>query len=258
MAKSLRVRAARPARRSRLVGVLLALALLAALGAAALWLTLPDVRALAHAPPRTTAFIELRRATAAKEGRRFRLRWTWVAHDRVSRYLRFAVIAAEDARFYDHDGVDWDGVEQAARRDLAERRLSAGGSTITQQLAKNLYLSPSKNPLRKLREALIARALERALGKRRILELYLNVVEWGDGVFGAEAAARTYFGRSAGELTPAQAARLAVALPAPLHRSPRVRSDRLARKAGRLIDAMRWRGLIDDRERATARRELGL
>jgi monofunctional biosynthetic peptidoglycan transglycosylase len=249
----------RPRRRgSRLLGVLAVLVGLLVLGAAVLWLTLPDVDHLASAPPRTTAFIELRREEAAAAGRGFRLRWTFVPRARISRYLRYAVIAAEDARFYDHAGVDWEGVEEAAQRNLAERRLSAGGSTITQQLAKNLFLSPSKNPLRKLRELLIARRLEAALDKPRILELYLNVVEWGDGVFGAEAAARTYFGRSAAALTPAQAARLAVALPAPLKRSPRERSSKLARKAGRIVDAMRWRGLIDEPARLEARRELGL
>jgi monofunctional biosynthetic peptidoglycan transglycosylase len=227
-----------------------------AVAGAALWLTLPDVASLARQNPASTAFIELRRAEAAAAGGRLRLRWSWTSIDRISRYARFAVVAAEDARFFEHEGIDWDGVEDAARRDLAERRLSAGGSTITQQLAKNLYLSPSRSPVRKLREAIIARRLEAALAKDRILELYLNVAEWGDGIFGIEAAARHYFGVPAAALTPAQAARLAVALPAPRARSPKVRSARLARKAGRLLDAMRWRGLLDDAGLAAARAEL--
>jgi monofunctional biosynthetic peptidoglycan transglycosylase len=235
-------------------GVALALAV----GALAIWWSLPDVRGLATADPATTAFIELRREQAAEAGRPFRLRQTWVSFHEVSRYLRYAVVAAEDAHFFEHAGIDWAGVEQAAKRNWRDRKLSAGGSTITQQLAKNLYLSPSRDPLRKLREALIARRLEDALDKERILELYLNVAEWGDGVFGAEAAARRWFGRSAAALTPAQAARLAVALPNPLTRSPTVRSRLLTRKAARLIDAMRARGLLDDAGRAAARRELGL
>ena len=123
--------------------------------------------------------------------------------------------------------------------------MAVGGSTITQQLAKNLYLSPSKNPLRKLRELLIARRLEAELSKERLLELYLNVAEWGDGVFGAEAAARRWFGVSAAELNPVQAARLAVALPNPRLRAPSARDGALDRKAARLVTALHRRGLLD-------------
>jgi monofunctional biosynthetic peptidoglycan transglycosylase len=252
------VRSRRRAWLRRLAWIAGGVALALALVALAIWWSLPDVRGLATAEPTTTAFIELRREQAAAEDRPFRLRRTWVPLRQVSRYLRYAVVAAEDARFFEHAGIDWAGVEQAARRNWRDRRLGAGGSTITQQLAKNLYLSPSRNPLRKLREALIARRLEDALTKERILELYLNVAEWGDGVFGAEAAARAWFGRSAAALTPAQAARLAVALPNPRTRSPRVRSRTLTRKAARLIDAMRARGLLDDAGRVAARAELGL
>ena len=128
---------------------------------------------------------------------------------------------------------------------MKKRKVAVGGSTITQQLAKNLYLSPSKNPLRKLRELLIARRLEAHLDKDRLLEMYLNVAEWGDGVFGAEAAARRWFGISAAELTPVQAARLAVALPNPRQRAPSARAAALDRKAARLVTALHRRGLLD-------------
>ena len=205
------------------------------IGAAGLWATLPDVRPLAKSPPATTAFIELRREQAQEDGKRFVLRQTWRPVDRISPYLQEAVILSEDAKFWRHEGVDWDAVEKAAEKNWKKGKVAVGGSTITQQLAKNLYLSPSKNPLRKLRELLIARRLEAQLSKERLLELYLNVAEWGDGVFGAEAAARRWFGVSAADLSPVQAARLAVALPNPRLRAPTARDASLDRKAARLV-----------------------
>jgi monofunctional glycosyltransferase len=226
-------------------------------GGALLWRSLPDVRQLATRPPRSTAFIDLRRQEAQQAGRRFVLRWTWRSLAQISPYLQEAVVLSEDARFWTHEGVDWDAMEQAAEKNWQKRRIAMGGSTITQQLAKNLYLSPSKDPLRKLRELLIAQRLDRQLSKERILELYLNVVEWGDGVFGAEAAARRWYGSSANELTPAQAARLAVALPSPRRRTPEARSAGLDRKAARLVRVM-WRGkVIDDVTRDRALADLG-
>ncbi|HWM87549.1 MAG TPA: monofunctional biosynthetic peptidoglycan transglycosylase [Kofleriaceae bacterium] len=218
--------------------------LLLAAGAAVLWLTLPDVARLARANPESTAFIDLRRAQAREQGVTFRLRWKWRRLRDISPYLRHAVIGAEDARFWEHEGVDWQAVRQAAEHNWEEKGMARGASTITQQLAKNLYLSPSRNPIRKVRELLIARELERHLGKRRLLEIYLNVAEWGDGVFGAEAAAERWYGRSAAQLSPAQAARLAVALPSPRRFSPAHRSPALDRKAERLLRAMRGDGLI--------------
>jgi len=229
-----------PARRPRRLWLAaLMLILLAGLGAAgAVWWTLPDVAPLARKNPETTAFIELRRASARAQKKQLRVRWTWRRLSEISPYLRHAVINAEDARFWKHDGVDWQAVRQAAEHNWEERRLARGASTITQQLAKNLYLSPSRNPLRKLRELLIAQRLEEHLSKRRLLEIYLNVAEWGDGVFGAEAAAQRWFGRSAADLSPAQAARLAVALPSPKRFAPDRRSPALDRKAERLLRAM--------------------
>src|SRR5262249_700068 len=167
-----------PGRRALAVGVALV-----ALSGLWFWFSLPDVRPLAHPSPRTTEMIDLRRRQAAAAGRPLTLRWTWRPLSSISPLLRFAVVFAEDADFWRHEGVDWEAIKEAAEHDWQERSLERGASTITQQVAKNLFLSPSRNPIRKLRELLIARRLERALGKARILEIYLNIAEWGDGVF---------------------------------------------------------------------------
>lgn len=235
---------ARRSRRHWLLGAF-GLLLLAGVGAAgAVWWTLPDVQVLARTNPETTAFIELRRASARGGRQAFELKWSWKRLGDISPYLRHAVINAEDARFWEHEGVDWEAVKKAAEHNWEEGRLARGASTITQQVAKNLYLTPSRNPLRKLRELLIAWRLEDHLSKRRLLEIYLNVAEWGEGVFGAEAAAQHWFGCPAARLSPAQAARLAVALPSPRRFSPRHRSSLLDRKARRLLRAMRGDRLI--------------
>lgn len=176
------------------------------------YLTLPDVRSLAARNPGTTACIELRARQARAEGKKPRRIQRWVSYERISPHLKRAVLVSEDSAFWDHEGLDFEQLKQSIEANLEQGRLARGGSTITQQLAKNLYLSPSKNPVRKLRELIIARRLEAALTKRRILEIYLNVVEWGDGIYGAEAAARTYFKTSAAGLSPEQAALLAGAL----------------------------------------------
>jgi monofunctional biosynthetic peptidoglycan transglycosylase len=203
------------------------------------WCSIPNVGYLADENPETTAFIELRRREADDAGKPFKLEWRWVPMKRISVYLRRAVIYAEDINFYEHDGVDWGAIEKAVEDDFAR-----GGSTITQQLAKNLFLSPSRSPVRKLREMLIAFRLEDALDKHRILELYLNIAEWGDGVFGAEAAARHWFHHSAASLTPVEAARLAIALPNPRERAPNVHDAELAKKCERILRWMRKEGVI--------------
>jgi len=220
-----------------------------ALGLLLLWCSVPSTDALATKNPATTAFIELRRS---RGGEHFELAWKWRPIGKISRYLRAAIIYAEDYNFYRHEGVDWKAIESAVESNLERGNLSIGGSTITQQLAKNLYLSPSRSFVRKLRELLIAYSLEDTLSKQRILELYLNVVEWGDGVFGAEAASRHWFGKSAHALTPAEAIRLAIALPNPFKRAPNVRSAELTKKSVRLARLLRMQGLIDEaQERAT-------
>jgi len=177
-----------------------------------IYLTLPDVRPLKTTNPTTTSFMELRAREARAKGRQPRRAQRWVSYRNVSPDLKRAVLVAEDDAFWQHDGVDYEQLQESLEADWARGRLLRGGSTITQQLAKNLYLSPSKNPLRKLRELIIARRLEAELKKSRILELYLNVIEWGDGIYGAEAAARTYFQTSAGALGPSESALLAAAI----------------------------------------------
>src|SRR5262245_41140201 len=174
-----------------------------------LWCSIPSTAKLADENPTSTAFIDLRREQAESAGQRFALEWQWRPLGKISRYLRAAVVYAAAGYFYDHDGVDWHAIEVAFDKNLETGQMSVGGSTITQQLAKNLYLSPSRSLIRKAREMLIAFALEDHLTKQRILELYLNVAEWGDGVFGAEAAARHWFKHSAQTLKPSEAARLA-------------------------------------------------
>ena len=136
-------------------------------------------------------------------------------YEKISTHVKRAVIAAEDDKFIDHEGFDWEGMQKAIEKNQRKGKVVAGGSTISQQLAKNLFLSPSKTPWRKLQEAAITLMLESVLDKQRILEIYLNVVEWGNGIFGVEAAAQRYYKTSAAQLGPAQAAHLAVMLPNP-------------------------------------------
>jgi monofunctional biosynthetic peptidoglycan transglycosylase len=198
---------------TRLWRPLLGVAALAFGYLAYVYLTLPDVRRLARENPTTTAFMELRKREAAYEDRSgFVIRHTWLPYGRISRNLTRAVIVTEDAAFFDHDGIDLDEIKASIERNWEEGRFTRGASTITQQLAKNLYLSPSRNPARKLRELFITRRLEAGLTKRRILEIYLNVIEWGDGIFGCEAAARRYFGKSAADLSREEAALMAGAI----------------------------------------------
>lgn len=173
--------------------------------------------------PSSTAFIEARMAELRAIRPDARLQQQWVPYARISGQLKRALVAAEDAKFLDHEGFDWEGIQKAYEKNLKKGKIVAGGSTISQQLAKNLFLSGSRNPLRKAEEALITVMLENTLSKRRILEIYLNVIEWGNGVFGAEAAARHYYGATAANLTALQAARLASMVPNPryydLHRN---------------------------------------
>ena len=231
--------------------------ILLGLGALGLWCSVPNTSRFADENPASTAFIDLRRDEAADTGTPFALEWKWRPLGKISRYLRAAVIYAEDYNFYRHNGVDWAAVEDAIETNLDRGALAIGGSTITQQLAKNLYLSPRRSMIRKLRELLIAYALEDHLTKQRILELYLNVVEWGPGVFGAEAAAQHWFHHSAQSLTPAEAARLAIALPNPIARAPNVRDAELTRKAVRIIHLLRMQGLLDPAQERTALDQVG-
>src|SRR5438552_4556461 len=164
--------------------------------------------------------MDLRAAEARAKGAAPRKVQRWVGYAHVSADLKRAVLVAEDDAFFQHEGVDFEQLQESIEVDWARGKFTRGASTITQQLAKNLYLSPSKNPLRKLRELLIARRLEVELKKARILELYLNVIEWGDGLYGAEAASRAYFGVSAADVSPQQAALLAAAIVNPRFLNP--------------------------------------
>ncbi|MBL0142288.1 MAG: monofunctional biosynthetic peptidoglycan transglycosylase [Betaproteobacteria bacterium] len=165
--------------------------------------------------PTSTAFMEEQRGRLRDKRPAAKLRHQWIAYSRISAHLKRAVVAAEDAKFADHEGFDWEAMQKAWEKNQQRGKVVAGGSTISQQLSKNLFLSGSRTPWRKAQEAMITVMMENVMDKRRILEIYLNVIEWGDGVFGAEAAARHYFGVGAGALTPAQAARLAAMVPNP-------------------------------------------
>jgi monofunctional biosynthetic peptidoglycan transglycosylase len=202
------------------------------------YLTLPDVRPLRISNPASTAFMELRDDEARAQGKTPRRVQRWASYSRISPDLKRAVLVAEDDLFWRHEGVDFEQMQESIETDWARGKFSRGGSTITQQLAKNLYLSPSKNPLRKLRELIIARRLEAELKKARILELYLNVIEWGDGVYGVESAARSYFRKSAAELTPSEAALLAAAIVNPRVHNPAHPSARLLRRQQLILRRM--------------------
>ena len=165
--------------------------------------------------PQTTSFQHQRLDELREKNPTAQLKQQWLAYAKISNHLKRAVIAAEDDSFIDHEGFDWEGIQKAIEKNQKKGKVVAGGSTISQQLAKNLLLSPRKTILRKIEEASITLWLELLWDKRRILEVYLNVVEWGSGVFGADAAAQRYFGVSANQLSAEQAARLAVMLPAP-------------------------------------------
>jgi len=186
----------------------------------ALYLVYPDVSRLKLERPAKTAFMEYRERQWEKAGLHRHIQQVWVPLSGISPYAVKAVIIAEDDKFWSHEGFDFEAIQKAIEKDLQKRRFKAGGSTISQQLVKNLYLTPAKNPVRKLKEAILTWRLEWNLSKRRIIELYLNVVEWGDGIFGIEAAARHYFGKGAGTLTAREAAALAVVLPGPLRYHP--------------------------------------
>jgi len=192
-----------------------------------LYLTVPDVRALRTANLPSTAFMDLRAREARAEGRTSVRAHRWVPYSRISPHLKRAVLVAEDAGFWGHEGIDLVEIRKSLEADWERGSLTRGASTITQQLAKNLYLSPSRNPMRKLSELFITRRLEHELSKTRIFELYLNDIEWGDNVWGAEAAARRYFGISAAAIGPDQAALMAGAIV-----NPRVLN--IARPSGRL------------------------
>ncbi len=206
--------------------------------AAYIYLTLPDVRPLRTGNPSTTAFMELRAREAHARGVPVTRDWRWVPYARISPSLKKAVIVTEDSAFWQHEGIDYVQLRESIETNWERGEFARGASTITQQLAKNLYLSPSKNPIRKVKELLITRRLEVELSKQRILELYLNAIEWGDGIWGAEAAARRYFRKSAADLTASESARLAGAIANPHLLDPAHPSARLRRRQQMIMRRM--------------------
>lgn len=216
----------------------LVLLVLAAVLALQLWFSFWVWWYVDHDPART-AFMERGLALLEEKlGEDAALEHHWVPYDKISIHLKRAIVAAEDARFLDHEGFDLEGIEKALEKNEKKGRVVAGGSTISQQLAKNLFLSGERSYLRKAQEAVITLMLEKLMSKRRILEIYLNVIEWGEGVYGAEAAARHYFGTTAARLTPLQAARLAAMVPRPRYFEKRPDSPYLARQAARILARM--------------------
>ena len=239
----------------RLVRGLLLLGVLALAGTvlwAALHARVHDVRPLARHVPHRTALMRQRAEEARREGRTAHVDVRWVPYERISPWLRRAVLIAEDDAFYQHGGLDWNELQSATRRNLEERRVVRGGSTITQQLARNLFLGIQRTPTRKLEEIFLAFRLERALSKRRIFELYLNLIEWGDGVYGAEAAARHWFGVPASRLNARQSLALAAVIVNPRRFSPVAPSRRTERRIRMIASRMRRRGYLDEQAYALA------
>jgi monofunctional biosynthetic peptidoglycan transglycosylase len=234
--------------RRRLLLLLLVLPLaLGVLLAAWIWAGLPTrraVRALATRNPGRTRLMLQREEEARRAGRHPHTVQAWVPLQAVSRHLIHAVLSSEDQRFFGHEGVDWDALERSLEKDLQKRRFARGGSTITQQLAKNLYFGTRKTPVRKLRELVVARWLEDDLSKPRILALYLNLIEWGDGVYGAEAAARRWYGKPAASLSVEEAASLAAMIPNPRRLNPQASPARHARATRRVLWLMSRAGYL--------------
>ncbi|MBI5101425.1 MAG: monofunctional biosynthetic peptidoglycan transglycosylase [Nitrospirae bacterium] len=208
-------------------------------------LVYPDVSTLKKENPKKTAFMEYREKEWKKEGKKYKINQKWVPISSVSPYLIKAVLIGEDDKFWQHEGFDYEAMQKAIEKDIREKKFKLGGSTISQQLAKNVYLSPSKNPVRKLREAVITYRMEKAITKKRILEIYLNVAEWGDrGIFGIEAASNHYYGKSAAMLSPEEAARLAAVLPNPRKFDPLGSSKYVTNRSRLIYNIMVKRGIV--------------
>lgn len=218
--------------------------------------TLPDAHPLVDRNPETTALIQAREAAASSQGRRLRRRQYWVALESVPPSAVHSVIVSEDAGFFLHHGLDFGELSKVLEQAWRKGSLGRGASTISQQLAKNLWLSGDRSLLRKLKELVLARCLEDALSKKRILTLYLNVAEWGDGVYGIEAGAREHFGISARDLSIAQGAMLAAMLPAPRRWTPERRSRALRKRALWIIDRLQGGRKISAAEGDVARSDI--
>jgi monofunctional biosynthetic peptidoglycan transglycosylase len=208
------------------------------------FILMSDLSKLKKENPGKTSFMKYRENEFRKKGKKFRINQVWVPLSRVSPYLVKAVLIGEDDKFWRHEGFDYEAIEKAIEKDIKAKRFKLGGSTISQQLAKNLYLSPSKNLFRKAAEAFITWRMEKVLSKRRILEIYLNVVEWGEGIFGAEAASQHYFGKSSSDLSPEDAARLAAVLPNPRRYNAAGEQGYVVRRSSLIYSIMVRRGIV--------------
>jgi len=229
-----------PRRKKRTwLGLAARVALVAALAYIA-WeaLTWPRVAALARSIPESTAFIDRYKAEQRAAGKNGTADWRWVPYPAISSHLKRAVLVSEDINFFAHHGFETAEIETSLNDALDKRAMPRGASTLSQQVAKNLWLSPSRNPVRKIKEAILTWQLERTLDKKRILEIYLNVAEFGPGIYGAEAASQRYFGKSAAELDEHEAAQLAACLPNPRLWNPRGHSAVAARRTNRILGRM--------------------
>ncbi|RJQ55440.1 MAG: monofunctional biosynthetic peptidoglycan transglycosylase [Nitrospiraceae bacterium] len=206
----------------------------------------PDVSKLKKENPLKTSFMEYREKEWRQQGRKMGIKQTWTPLSRISPYLIKAVLIAEDDKFYQHEGFDFEAIQTAIEKDIKQKKIKFGGSTISQQLSKNLYLSPSKNPLRKLAEAVLTWRIERTLSKKRILELYLNVAEWGEGIFGIGAASFHYYGKLPSDLNPEEASRLASVLPNPRKYDPARTSGYVERRSKLIYNIMVRRGIVTE------------
>ena len=204
----------------------------------------PDVSKLKKVNPKKTSFMEYREDQWQSKGKKLTIQKRWVSLSQISPYLVKAIIIAEDDKFWSHRGFDVDAIQNALEKNIEKGKFKFGGSTISQQLVKNLYLTPAKNPVRKLKEAIITWRVEKTISKRRILELYLNVVEWGNGIFGAEMASQRYFGKPAALLTAEEAAKLAAILPNPIRFKVDGTSKYTERRAKIIYNIMVKRGIV--------------
>ena len=204
----------------------------------------PDVAVLKKKNPEKTSFMKYREKQWENKGLDKKIKQKWVPFSRISPYVIKAVIIAEDDKFWRHEGFDFVAMQKAIEKDIKKKKFKVGGSTISQQLAKNLFLTPAKTPVRKIKEAIYTWRLERNISKKRIMELYLNVAEWGDALFGIEAAARKYYGKSASSLGPEEASRLATVLPNPIRFSPVGSSKYVRNRSALIYRIMVRRGIV--------------
>jgi monofunctional glycosyltransferase len=206
---------------------------------------IPDVSILIKENPRKTSFMKYREKEWRLKNKKYKIQQQWVPLSQISPYIKKAVLISEDDKFWSHEGFDYEAISKAIEKDVKAKKFKLGGSTITQQLAKNLYLSPEKNIIRKIREAIITWKLERTLSKKRILEVYLNVVEWGEGgIFGVEEASIHYFGKPASSINPEEASRLASVLPNPQKYNPLSNSKYVESRSALIYSIMVRRGIV--------------